>query len=71
MTTEQQRIRALEKQVSHLTEVNDILKKGARDLYQQSKSIRYAFMQQHIQYYRMAALWQRYGSPVWSAERQF
>jgi transposase len=28
MTTEQQRIRALEKQVSHLTEVNDILKKA-------------------------------------------
>ena len=28
MTTEQQRIRALEKQVSHLTEVNNILKKA-------------------------------------------
>ena len=27
-TAEQQRIRALEKQVSHLTEVNDILKKA-------------------------------------------
>ena len=28
-TAEQQRIRALEKQVAHLTEVNDILKKAA------------------------------------------
>lgn len=28
MTAEQQRIRTLEKQVSHLTEVNDILKKA-------------------------------------------
>ena len=28
MSTEQQRIRALEKPVSHLTEVNDILKKA-------------------------------------------
>ena len=56
MSTYQQCIRQFEKQVTHLTEVNEILKKGARVLHQPSKSIKYTFMQQQITQYRMKAL---------------